>query len=66
MSFSTQLDTDMVETCLYIMCRCVYDCLHTNFHMSESSNLLAVTIKPKARENFCIAAMLLLYILQKN
>jgi hypothetical protein len=66
MSFFKQLDTRMVETCPYIMCRCVYDYLRTKFHMSESSNLWAVAIKPKAKEKFYITAILLLHSLQNN
>jgi hypothetical protein len=38
--------------------------LPTAFEMCGSGALLIVTAKPKAKEHFCIAGVLLFYILQ--
>jgi hypothetical protein len=35
---------------------------HTKFHTSDCSGLLVIAIKLKAKENFCMTAKLLFYI----
>jgi hypothetical protein len=44
-----------------IFCRNIYD-LCINFHITGSTVSLIMAMKPKAKENFSTAAMLLLYI----